>query len=193
MNRKLIAAIATTLAFVLVIVVYFLAKEKSRMDWPSVKAAMMARETIHGQGRVYDEDGQEWEFAIWGIMKPGDEYESKGMIIPVNPVTEEGPSPEVLRISNTMDYCGTEGIVTELLRQGARRERIKQGTWANQRVLLAEVDKPNEVWVMAIDPENKLPLGLEMFVLEGSERRLRARCEYEYDRPLPAGFKQAPG
>ncbi len=193
MNRKRNAALATGLALLLGVAAYLVTRDRSGVDWASVKTALTAQETIHGQGRIYAGDSQEWEFAIWGIVKSGGEYVSKGMIIPANPATESGPSPEILRISNTMDYCGPEGLVTELLREGGRQGRARPGAWGGQRVLLAEVGRPGEVWVMAIDPGNKLPLGLEMFVLEEGGRRLRGRCEYEYDRPLPAGFEQAPG
>jgi hypothetical protein len=193
MNRKRTAALVTGLALLLGVAAYLVVRGRSGVDWASVKAALMAQETIHGQGRVYASDGLEWEFAIWGIVKPDSAYASKGMIIPANPVTEAGPSPEVIRISNAMDYCGPEGLVTELLREGGRLGRARQGAWGGRQVLLAEVGRPGEVWVMAIDPESKLPIGLEMFVLEEGGRRLRGRCEYEYDRPLPAGFEQAPG
>jgi hypothetical protein len=192
MNWKRTAALAAGLVIVVGVAAYLAARGKPGVDWPAVKAALMARETVHGQGRYFG-DGTEWDFAIWGAVRPDGRYVSKGMMVLAGAVAEEDPSPEVLRISSAMDYCGQEGLVTELLRDGGERARARTGQWGGDRVLLAEVDKPGEVWVVALEPETKLVLGMEMFVVEQGGRRLCGRCEYEYDRPLPPGFEQAPG
>jgi len=172
--------------------------------WSEVAQAIGRQDTLHGTGRVYLADGSEWEYALWGKIEGPGKTITNGVAMPVrlppgqNHVPAQ-PDSTLTGLGGAMDVCGQEGVVTKLAAAG-QRARGKRADWGGKRALVVEVDTPPglrdpggrgpDSWRFYIDPESKLVLAVNMFVRERNQEVLRARCEYEYNAPLPEGFKE---
>jgi len=181
------------------------------LKWSEVLEAVGQRNTMQGRGWLHLRDGTEWRYGLWARMESGGRVITKGMLVPVSAAAARKPTPELVGLCEAMSYCGEEGILRRLAaRKGglpagrqAGRARGRRIAWAGRRAWELRFDTPKELqeegrrypdrWRFVIDPETKLVRRVELFVREDGEERLRGWCDYEYDRPLPPGFEEAPG
>lgn len=165
--------------------------------------------TMHGTARIYPKDGGIWEYGLWARVSGPGRCEAKGPVRRVRAGPGEGPAPvkpdpELVSLCNAMTYCGKDGIVTKLAARpgvvvrGRRSESAGRPAW-EFHFRTADVLPPGEgasypaAWTLLADLKTELVQVVELYAIEDGDLRLRARCEYEYDRPLPPGFDQAPG
>ncbi len=168
--------------------------------WDEVAAAVGRQDTLHGNGRVFLENGSEWEVALWAKIEGPGRMTPNWLVRPVklpegqSSVGEE-PKPGLMKLVEAMDICGEQGVVTGLagrrVKQAARRTQ-----WSGKDVLLAEVRIESsarggpELWRVYVDEESGLVRAVAMFAEENGAERVRLRCEYEYNAALPPGFRE---
>lgn len=181
------------------------------VKWSRVAEAIGRQDTLRGTARAYLPDGSEWECAVWAkIQGPGRTIRN-AMVRPVKlPLSgPQGggsgstgpprPSPTLLLLGEAMDVCGKDGIVTKLVASGRGRARGTRTEWGGKTAVMVEANTPRSLhlsddypdfWRFFIDPDSELVLAVSMFANRGGQRVLRARCEYEYNAPLPKGFRE---
>ena len=176
------------------------------VKWSQVAEAMGRQDTLHGLGRVYLPDGSEWEYALWARIEGPGKTISNGMVRPAGLSLEAGlsgfrlpPDPMLIGMGQAMDVCGEKGIITRLIASGHTRARARRTEWGVTQALWVEMETPPKLqeaaggpdaWSFYLDPKSKLVLAVSMFVREQEQEVLRARCEYEYNVPLPQGFTE---
>jgi len=201
-------AVPVAVAAVAVAALVVVGRARPAVKWSAVLEAAGGRETMHGRGRVYLKDGTEWDYALWAKIEGAGRFITKGMARPVSlrPGEEElssEPPPELPMLCDAMNCCGEGGIVERLSGAGGGRARARRCEWGGRAALMVEVETRKALgesgegypdgWCFYLDPDAKLVRGMELFMVEEGELRLRGRCAYEYDLPLPPGFEEAPG
>lgn len=185
------------------------ARARPAVSWPLVLQAVGDQTTIHGSARIHLEDGTMWEYSLWSRVEGPGRCETKGLAKRARPAPGESPLPErpsaeLTELCQAMDCCGEDGVVTRLASQADKPMPGRWGELGGQRVWEFRLETADataagqgeghpEAWVIAVDPKTKLVRALEVSAAGSGALGLRARCEYEYGKPLPAGFGDAPG
>ncbi len=202
-RRTILWCVAVGLALVLAALVFSWVRPVVR--WKAVAEAMGRQETLHGSGRVYLSDNSEWDCALWVKVEGPGKTIPNAMVRPVRlpagqTTMPQRPARTLVTLQLAMHICGEEGIITRLAAsrqswtRGRRTERDGRPAIAvevqDPAILRSGVSGYPDAWQFVIDPESKLVLAATMLVKESGEEVPRARCEYEYNAPLPKGFRE---
>ena len=202
-RRKCRWCLAVILAIVLAAIIF--SWVRPMVGWSVVAGAMGRQDTLHGSGRVYLRDNSEWDCALWAKVEGPGKTIPNTMVRPVRlpagqTAVPERPDPMLMALGQAMDVCGEEGIITRLLASGDSRARGRRTEWHGKPAIMVEMQSPAslrraasgypDAWRFVVDPKSKLVLAVSMLVKEGGEDVPRGRCEYEYNAPLPKGFRE---
>jgi len=180
---------------------------RPRVRWRQVLAAVGQQDTIHGQARIYLPDGSQWEYALWAKVKGPGKTAVNGALRPVRlppgrSTLPAHPDPMLKAFCDALDVCGKQGIITLLAAGGTGSPRARRIEWAGKPALMVDMATPAKLasdrqphldeWRLVLDPDSRLVLAVSLFAREGGESVMRARCGYEYNAWLPAGFKDQP-
>jgi len=193
------------LAVALVLAVLVFSWVRPVVRWRAVAEAMGRQDTLHGIGRIYLRDNSQWDCALWAKVEgPGQTIPNtmaRPVRLPAGQTTvPQRPDPMLMAFQQAMDLCGEEGIITRLAASGHSRRRGRRTEWHGQPAITVEVQNPAslrrgatgfpDAWRLVVDPQSKLVLAATMLVKESGEDVPRGRCEYEYNAPLPKGFRE---